>query len=399
MSIVPPVRYLYVIAGLVVVVGILFAIKYKQISSLINFGKEAQKAGPPPEMVGTDLATTQNWEGTVTAVGSVASVKGVSVSNDAPGVVTRIGFESGQMVKEGQTLVELDTSVERTQLASAKARLELAQINVGRSRNLVASHAIAQSVLDNDEASLKAATTDIDQINAQIARKSIRAPFSGRLGIRNVNLGQYLNPGTPITVLEGVDAVYVDFSLPQQRLANIHVGMPVRISIETKDADDDAGAAAPPPMDGTISAVDPTVDATTRQMKLRAQLPNGSDQLRPGMFVTVTVLLPVQGMETVVPQTAVVHASYGDSVFIVEDKKADDPTAKTTATGQPIKSARQQFVREGEQRGDFVAILDGVQPGQEVITAGAFKLKNGSAVIIDNKVKANASLSPHPENH
>ncbi|MEO7111695.1 MAG: efflux RND transporter periplasmic adaptor subunit [Polyangiaceae bacterium] len=392
-------RYLYVIAGLVVVVGALFAIKFKQISSLINFGKEAQKAGAPPEMVGTDIAQTQNWEGTVTAVGSVASVKGVSVSNDAPGVVTRIGFESGQMVKEGQALVELDTSVERTQLASAKARLDLANINVGRSRNLVASKAIAQSTLDNDEASLKAASTDIDQINAQIARKTVRAPFSGHLGIRNVNLGQYLNPGTAITVLEGLDAVYVDFSLPQQRLANIHVGMPVRISIDSKDASDDAGAAAASPLDGKISAVDPTVDATTRQMKLRAALPNGSDALRPGMFVNVTILLPVQGMEIVVPQTALVHASYGDSVFIIEDKKADDPTAKTSPTGQPIKSARQQFVRTGQARGDFLAILDGVQAGQEVVTAGAFKLKNGSSVIVDNKVKANASLSPHPENH
>ncbi len=391
-------RYLYVIAGLVVVVGLLFAIKFKQISSLISFGKAAQKAGPPPEMVGTDVAQTQNWEGTVNAVGSVASVKGVSVSNDAPGVVTHIGFESGQMVKEGQSLVELDTSVERTQLASAKARLDLAQINVGRSRNLVASKSIAQSALDNDEAQLKAATTDIDQINAQIARKTVRAPFSGRLGIRNVNLGQYLNPGTAITVLEGVDAVYVDFSLPQQRLANIHVGMPVRISIETKDTDD-AGAADMPPLDGTISAVDPTVDALTRQMKLRAALPNGSDALRPGMFVNVTVLLPVQGMETVIPQTALVHAAYGDSVFIIEDKKADDTTARTSPTGAPIKMARQQFVRTGDSRGDFLAIVDGVQAGQEVVTAGAFKLKNGSSVIVDNQVKANASLAPHPANH
>ncbi|MEO8878032.1 MAG: efflux RND transporter periplasmic adaptor subunit [Polyangiaceae bacterium] len=391
-------RYLVVIAGLVVIIGILFALKFKQISSLIAFGKEAQKNGAPPEAVGTDIAQTQNWEGTVNAVGSVASVKGVSVSNDAPGVVTRINFESGQMVKEGQTLVELDTSVERTQLASAKARLDLAQINVGRSRNLVASKAIAQSALDNDEAQLKAATTDIDQINAQIARKSIRAPFSGHLGIRNVNLGQYLNPGTAITVLEGVDAVYVDFSLPQQRLGNIHVGMSVRISIETKDTAD-AGAAAGAPLDGTIKAIDPTVDATTRQMKLRAQLPNDSNGLRPGMFVNVSVLLPVQGKETVIPQTALVHASYGDSVFIVEDKKADSPGPATAANGAPVKSARQQFVRAGESRGDFLAILDGVQPGQEVVTAGAFKLKNGSSIIVDNKVKTTASISPHPENH
>lgn len=391
-------RYLVVIAGLVVIIGALFALKFKQISNLMAYGKEAQKNGAPPEAVGTDIAQTQNWEGTVNAVGNVASVKGVSVSNDAPGVVTRIGFESGQMVKEGQTLVELDTSVERTQLASAKARLDLAQINVGRSRSLVASKAIAQSALDNDEAQLKAATTDIDQINAQIARKSVRAPFSGHLGIRNVNLGQYLNPGTAITVLEGVDAVFVDFSLPQQRLANIHVGMPVRVTIEAKDADDDAGTSAPP-MEGTIKAVDPTVDPLTRQMKVRATLPNAGDGLRPGMFVNVAVLLPVQGNETVIPQTALVHASYGDSVFIIEDKKPDSPGPATAQNGATVKSARQQFVRTGEARGDFLSILDGVQPGQEVVTAGAFKLKNGSLVVVDNKVKPSASLTPHPENH
>lgn len=390
-------RYLVVAIGLVLLIGALVAIKGQQFGKLMAMGKEYEKNGPPPEAVGTDIAQNQDWEGTLTAVGSVASVKGVQVSNDAPGVVTAIHFESGQMVKEGQALVELDTSVERTQLASAKARLDLAQINVQRSRALVQSKAIAQATLDNDEAQLKAATTDIDQINAQIARKTVRAPFSGKLGIRNVNLGQYLNPGTPITVLEGVEAVYVDFALPQQKLANVKVGMPVRIELEAKDTDEDAGAAAP--MSGQITAIDPTVDATTRMMKLRAQIPNGGDGLRPGMFVTTTILLPDHGMEVTVPQTAVIHAPYGDSVFIVEDKKPGSPGADTSPSGQQIKIARQQFVRPGEARGDFIAIKDGVQAGQEVVTAGAFKLKNGSPIVIDNKVKANASLNPHPENN
>ena len=391
-------RYLYAAIGLLVVIGILAGIKFKQISGLMAMGKEAQKNGPPPEAVSTDIAQNQDWEGTIVAVGSVASVKGVQVSNDAPGVVTRINFESGQMVKEGQALVELDTNVERTQLASAKARLDLAQINVQRSRALVASKSIAQAQLDNDEAQLKAATTDIDQINAQIARKTVRAPFSGKLGIRNVNLGQYLNPGTPITVLEGVEAVYVDFSLPQQRLANVKVGMPVRIELEAKDDRDDAGAAAAP-MQGNITAIDPTVDAATRMMKLRAQIPNGGEGLRPGMFVNVTILLPDHGMEVTVPQTAIIHAPYGDSVFIVEDKKPGSPGADTSPTGAPIKIARQQFIRPGEARGDFIAVTEGVQAGQEVVTAGAFKLKNGSPIVIDNHVKAAASLTPHPENH
>ena len=234
--------------------------------------------------------------------------------------------------------------------------------------------------------------TDVQQINAQIARKIVRAPFSGRLGIRTVNIGQYLNPGTSIAVLEGVEAVYVDFSLPQQRIENVHVGMPVRITLENKKNGDTQDAAAPmAPLNGTISAIDPTVDATTRQMKLRAMLPNGNDALRPGMFVTVTVVLPVNGADIVVPQTALVHASYGDSVFVVEDKTND--------AGVAFKSARQQFVRTGPARGDFISILDGVTPGQIVVSAGAFKLKNGSHVVVDNSVKPGASLSPHPDNH
>ncbi|HEX7664519.1 MAG TPA: efflux RND transporter periplasmic adaptor subunit, partial [Polyangiaceae bacterium] len=322
-------KYVFVIGGLIAIVVVLVGLKAKQIGGLIAMGKAMEKSGPPPEMVSSDVVTAQDWTGTITTVGSIASTKGVQVSNDAAGVVTRINFESGQTVKEGQVLVELDTNVERTQLAAAKARLDLANINVTRSRALVASKAIAQANLDNDEAALKAATTDIDQINAQIARKTVRAPFGGHLGIRQVNLGQYLNPGTPITVLEGKEAVYVDFALPQQRVANVHVGMPVRVALESNDVDPgasapaakgaDAGAAAATPQgvapaDGTISAVDPTVDSATRMMKLRASLPNGADAYRPGMFAQVTVVLPDKGQEVAtVPQTAVVHASYGDS--------------------------------------------------------------------------------------
>ncbi|MEO8800290.1 MAG: efflux RND transporter periplasmic adaptor subunit, partial [Polyangiaceae bacterium] len=236
-------KYVFVIGGLLAIVVILVGIKAKQIGGLISMGKAMEKNGPPPESVSSDLVTMQDWAGTITTVGTIASTKGVQVSNDAAGVVTRINFESGQTVKDGQVLVELDSSVERTQLASAKARLDLAQINVGRTRALVASKAIAQASLDNDEAALKAATTDIDQINAQLARKTVRAPFGGHLGIRQVNLGQYLNPGTPITVLEGKEAVYVDFSLPQQRVANVHVGMPVRVALESNDDDPSAPPA------------------------------------------------------------------------------------------------------------------------------------------------------------
>jgi membrane fusion protein (multidrug efflux system) len=293
-------------------------------------------------------------------------------------------------VKPGQVLVELDSSVERAQLASARSRRDIAKLTAERSRTLLASNVIAQAQVDSDEATLRTANTELDAIQAQIARKLVRAPFAGRLGIRNVNLGQYLNPGTQLTTLEQLGAVYVDFSLPQQWLGKINVGMPVRVTIE--GANDLA-------VDGQIAAVDPTVDNTTRNLKLRASVVNKDDKLRPGMFAKVSVILPSRASQVIVPATAVVHASYGDSVFVVEDKKADAPGMRQTPDGRTVKVARQQFVRLGQARGDFVAIADGVTAGQELVSAGAFKLRNGSPVLVDNRVKADAQLSPRPENH
>jgi membrane fusion protein (multidrug efflux system) len=383
------VRYLFPILGLIVVVGALVGVKVEQIATLIHFGKAAQAAGPPPESVGTTTAHEDTWEGTLAAVGSIAAAKGVAVSNDAPGLVSRILFESGQTVKAGQVLVELDTSVERAQLASAKARMELAQLTAGRSRALVESRAIAQSQLDSDEATLKTTTTDLAALQAQIDRKTVRAPFSGRLGIRAVNLGQYLNSGTTVTVLEAIDIVYVDFELPQQRLADVKVGMPVRVTIEG------LGGLQ---QDGVIAAVDPEVDSTTRTIKLRASIPNKQEKLRPGMFANVAVVLPKRDPQVVVPAPAIVRASYGDSVFVVEDRKDESGKVVTGPDGKPAKTARQQFVRAGDSRGDFVAILDGLKSGQEVVSAGAFKLRNGSPVVVRNDVKLDAQLDPHPAN-
>ncbi len=313
-------------------------------------------------------------------------MKGVALSNDAPGVVSRISFESGAFVHQGQILVELDTSVERAQLASAEARRDLAQITATRSRALVEKAAIARSQLDNDDAQLKTSSTDMNAIQAQIDRKVVRAPFAGRLGIRAVNLGQYLNPGTTLTVLEAIDSVYVDFTLPQQRLGDVKVGMPVRVVLEGADAT---------PRDGVIAAIDPEVDAVTRSIKLRASVPNKQEKLRPGMFANVSVVLPQSAASVTVPATAIIHASYGDSVFVIEDKKevAESPGAKTGA-----KVARQQFVKVGQARGDFVAVVDGLKAGDEVVTSGAFKLRNGAGVVVNNAIKPAAQLAPRPEN-
>ena len=383
-------KILFVILGLLALVGALGFIKFSQIASLIAMGKAYEKSGPPPETVASGVAKTDSWQGQLSAVGTIAPVKGVALSNDAAGVVSKIRFESGALVKEGEVLVELDTSVERAQLASAVVRHDLALVNAGRSRALIKEQVTTQAQVDTDEAQAKSSATDAQTIQAQIARKIVRAPFSGRLGIRAVNVGQYLNPGTTLTVLQAVGAVYVDFSLPQQQLAAITVGMPVKVSIE---------GSSEPAVDGSIAAIDPTVDSTTRMLKLRATVPNPDDKLSPGMFAKVGVVLPDQGQVVTVPLTAVVHASFGDSVFVVEDKKSDSPGSRTTAAGQPIKTARQQFVRLGQARGDFVAVLDGVTAGQELVTAGAFKLRNNSPIVVNNTVQTSPQLNPKPENH
>ncbi|MDF2698136.1 MAG: putative Co/Zn/Cd efflux system rane fusion protein, partial [Labilithrix sp.] len=377
-------RWLLTILGILVTIGALVAIKGAQIGMLIGFGKQMEKDGPPPEAVATAVAEEQAWEGTLTAVGSVATAKGVALAADAAGVVTRISFESGATVKQGQVLVELDANVERAQLASALARKELATTTIGRTRALAGKGAISQAQLDADESALRTATTDVEGLQAQIAKKTIRAPFSGKLGIRSVNLGQYLQPGTAVAVLETIDAVHVDFSLPQQRLGDVTVGQPVRITV------DGSGNA---PVDGTIAAVDPTVDPTTRTIKLRADVANKTEGLRPGMFVQVAVIMPDKRKAVTVPATAVVHAPYGDSVFVVEERKADSPGAAKTPDGKPVKLARQQFVRVGGARGDFVALLDGVKPSQEVVNVRQYpKLESATVTVRTAYVGANADL-------
>jgi membrane fusion protein (multidrug efflux system) len=369
-------RYLVPLAVLVAIVGGLAFIKSRQLSTISHAMEAGQKAGPPPEVVGTALAREENWEGTLSAVGTVAAVRGVAVSNEAPGVVTAIRFESGQVVRAGQVLVELDTSVERAQLASLEARRKLAELGAGRTRKLAERDMVAQAQVDSDEAQLKTSSADFGALQAQIDRKTVRAPFGGRLGIRTVNLGQYLNPGTPVTVLESLGSVYVDFSLPQQFLAAVKVGAPVRVDFEGTT------------LAGAVGALDPTVDSATRTIKLRASVPNKQEKLRPGMFVQVSVIRGEKTTLVVAPTTAVVHAPYGDSVFVVEDRPG----------GAGGKLARQQFVRLGVQRGDFVAITDGVKAGQELVTAGAFKLRNGTGVVINNEIHPTPAIAPHVDN-
>jgi membrane fusion protein (multidrug efflux system) len=349
-------------------------------------GKEAQSAGPPPEAVGSAVARVAEWELTLSAVGSISSIRSVSISTEVPGIIDRIRFRSGDIVQRGQVLVELDADVERAQLASARAQRDLAALTATRSRGLAAGEAIPRAQLDEAETQLQTARSSVASVAAQVERKLVRAPFKGRLGIRAISEGQYLAPGTTITTLDAIGATLVDFALPQEELGWLEVGLPVRVQMERGTAE------------GTISAIDPTVDPATRNVRIRATLPEQTNRPRPGTFVTVEVIQPKRAPVVIVPATAIVHASYGDSVFVIEPKKPGTPGLDRTPDGKPVKIARQQFVRVGPQRGDFVAVLKGVQPGQEVVSAGAFKLRHGSPVFVDNTVQARPELDPRPEN-
>jgi membrane fusion protein, multidrug efflux system len=381
-------RYVLTILGILLIVGTLAAIKGLQINSLMAHGEKAAAAGPPPETVGSAPAEEQRWTSSIDAVGSVSSAQGLSVSSEAAGRVARVHFDSGDTVRRGEVLVELDASVEQAQLASVLAQKQLAETELARTRALLAAGAVPEAEADADRASAKGLAADAAALRAQIAQKTIRAPFAGRLGIRQVNVGEYLSAGTPVAVLETTDETFVDFTIPQNLLSKVSVGMPVKITW---------GVDPERHLTGKVQAVSPALDATTRSVQVRAGFPD-QDELSPGMFVEVAVVLPAKSKTVVVPATAVVHASYGDSVFVVEDKKPDDPGMRETPDGKPVRVARQRFVRTGRARGDFVEILEGIGPQAEVVTAGAFKLRNGAPIVIGDRVEAEAKLEPKPEN-
>ena len=380
-------KFFVVMGGVILLLGGLGGVKFTQIKSLMAYGQAAAAAGPPPEVVGTREAKEETWENRLFSVGTIAPVRGVTVSNDAPGVVTGIKFQSGQTVRHGQVLVELDSRVERAELASLRAQARLARVSAQRARALFKDSAVPKAQLDSAESALQAASANAASLQAQIDRKIVRAPFDGRLGIRLINLGQYLNPGTPITDLESPSANYVDFTLPQQQLKQLAVGMVVRIN----------EGLPGPRAEAAIAAIDPTLDPVTRSGRVRAAV-RKMDGLSPGMFVNVSVILPERRKVTLVAATSLVHASFGDSVFVVEERKDDQGAVVTTPDGRPARLARQQFVKTGEARGDFAEILEGVKPGQEIVAQGAFKLRNGAPVMANNSVKLEPQLAPRPEN-
>ncbi|UJR84820.1 efflux RND transporter periplasmic adaptor subunit [Sandaracinus amylolyticus] len=369
-----------VVLVVLAVLGGIAGIKWSQITTLIAHAQDMERRGPPPEVVGATVAEQQVWPQMAHAVGTVASNRDVAIANELPGVVARIAFDSGASVRAGDLLVQLDVSVEAANLEAAIANERLARVTAGRAQQLVARGVASEQEGDNAEASAASAAAQVASLRATIERKTVRAPFDGRVGIRAVRLGQYLQPGTTVTTIAGEDATYVDFTLPQELLPVLRVGMPVEVH---PGGERDVLA-------GEVAALEPSIDPTTRAVGLRAIVRSGEDLLRPGMFVDVDVVLPQRDAVVAVPSTAIVHAPYGDSLYVLED------SGRRTADGQPIQIARQTFVRTGEQRGDFVAVTQGVEPGRRVVSAGAFKLRNNATVIVTEDAGPQPELAPRP---
>lgn len=372
-------RMILMLAVMAAVLGGLGFLKYRQVEIAIAEGASFQ---PPPTAVTTVVAQQATWPSTLSVIGSAAAIQGVTVGADLPGTVDKIHFESGQWVKEGDVLVELDTRQEQAQLASMEAQRELAEINYGRAQQLLKEGVIARSEYDNAAAQQKATRAQVGDIQAAIARKTIRAPFSGVLGIRQISLGQYLAAGQAIVSLQSLNPIYVNFGVPQQNTAKMELGHVVRVTNS-----DLRGVE----FSGRITALDSVISEQTRNIQVQATLANKGNLLRPGMYVQVE--LPVGEARQVIPlpASAVNYAPYGDSVFVVTDMK--DPKGKS------YRGVRQQVVKIEGSRGDQVAVVSGLNPGDEVVSAGAFKLRNGAAVEINNSVKPENSPSPKPEDN
>jgi membrane fusion protein (multidrug efflux system) len=366
------------ILGLIIIVGVLAGIKTLQIRAMIA---QSEQFSPPPEIVTAAPVTSDSWETLLTSVGSLDAVQGVTVTAEITGKVVEIAFEAGSRVIAGDLLVQQDIEVEKAQLRSAESVAELARIEYKRSKKLLADNVISRSDYDNAQAQLTQALAQADNIRAVIAKKTLRAPFAGRLGIRLVNLGQVIKDGEAIVSLQSLDPIFVNFLLPQQQLAQLHTGLLVRVTSD---------ALPGQVFTCEITAINPEVDADTRNIRLQARMANSDELLRAGMYVNVAVVLPAKQEVLTIPATAVLYAPYSDSVFVIEEKKGED--------GSPAgKTVRQQFVRLGEKRGDFIAVTSGLNADESVVSTGAFKLRNGQEVKVDNKLAPEFKLAPHPE--
>ena len=370
-------RMILMLVLMAILIGGLGLLKLRQFQAMAD---EFAAMQPAPEAVTTIVTEREEWPATLDAIGTVAPVQGVTVSADLPGVVDRIAFDSGRTVDKGDVLVQLDTRQEQAQLAGAESQVELARVNFERMRGLVEQDAVSRAEFDAAAAAHQQAEARVREIRATIERKTIRAPFAGVLGIRQVNLGQYLTGGDSIVPLQSLNPVYVNFGVPQQEAGKMRQGRSVRITV---------GELGEGQFTGHVTAIDSIVDPTTRNVQVQATLSNPGGKLRPGMFVQAQVMVGAGRQVVALPASAINYAPYGDSVFVLADLK--------NPKGQPYRGVRQQVVKLGPARGDQVAVVSGLNAGEEVVTSGVFKLRNGVAVQVNNKVQPANSPAPKPE--
>lgn len=375
--------FFWAILGIVIVlpvVGGLIGIKVFQFKTMSD---AAARQTIPPQVVNSVQVREENWQPSFSSVGTVKAVQGAIIRTEAEGTVRDVPFEAGSRVKAGDVLLRLDVDTEQALLQAADADAEWAQESFHRAKLLIGSHAISRADFDSAENSLKQARARVDNLRAIIAKKTVRAPFDGKLGIRQISVGQFLPKGSPVVSLHALDPVYVDYSLPQQKLGDLKEGLKVTIASDAFESQS---------FEGTITAINPEIDATTRNVRIQATLANSEGKLRPGMFVTVDTFLDRSQKMLLIPNTAVLRAPFGNSVFVIEKGKAEGPDGV-----QPLV-IRQQFVRLGQHRGDFVAATEGVKSGETIVATGTFKLRPGMAVVIDNNLAPEFKLAPRPDN-
>lgn len=373
----------YVILGILVaipVVGGLVGIKFLQFGAMSD---AAAKQVMPPLPVNAAIVREEVWQPEVASVGTVMAMQGTVIRTEAEGVVREINFQPGTTVQAGDVLVRLDADVEQAQLRVAEAAAELARSSFKRAEGLIGKRSISQADYDAAAIDLKQANAQVDNLRAVIAKKTVRAPFAGRLGIRHISVGQFLDKGSQVVSLQSLDPIYVDFSLPQQRLGDLAEGLRV-------DVISDAYPGAR--FEGEITAVNPDIDAATRNVRVQATMANPDGRLRPGMFVEVALTLDRSDRVLVIPATAVLHAPYGDSLFVVQEG------GEAGADGRKPLVVQQKFVRLGAQRGDFVVVTEGVAAGERVVSTGTFKLRPGMSVVIDNSLAPDFQSAPRPDN-
>jgi membrane fusion protein, multidrug efflux system len=361
-------RMIIMLAAVAIVLGLVFGF---QVFKTHMIKQVMAGFANPPQTVSTITAGYQQWQPHLSAVGTLRAVDGANLSLQLSGIVSEIGFKSGDDVQKGQVLLRLRNDDDVAKLHALQAAAELAQINYDRDRKQLLIHAIAQATLDSDAASLKSDLAQVAQQQAIVDQKVLRAPFAGHLGIRAVDLGQYLTAGTTVVTLQALDPLYVDFYLPQQALATLKVGQAVALQVDTWPGET---------FSGQVSAINPQVDTSSRNVQIRATLPNPDHRLLPGMFATLQIDIGAPQRFVTLPQTAIAYNPYGDTVYLVLDKGKN-------AQGQPDLIAQQNFVTTGDTRGDQVAVLKGVKAGDIVVSAGQIKLHNGAPVAINNTVQ------------